>query len=66
MEGDVNFAYELFSSFDLVASIGARRYAVTIDPTVQDVTARRPIAAGLVDQYVAGQLGLRFRLGGTP
>jgi hypothetical protein len=66
MEGDVNFAYELFSSFDLVASIGARRYAVTIDPTVQDVNMGRPIAAGLVDQYIAGQLGLRFRLGGTP
>jgi hypothetical protein len=66
MEGDVNFAYELFSSFDLVASIGARRYAVTIDPTVQDVNVGRPIAAGLVDQYISGQLGLRFRLGGTP
>jgi len=66
MEGDVHFAYELFSSFDLVASIGARRYAVTIDPTVEDVNAERPIAAGLVDQYIAGQLGLRFRLGGTP
>jgi hypothetical protein len=66
MEGDVHFAYELFSSFDLVASIGARRYAVTIDPTVEDVNAARPIAAGLVDQYIAGQLGLRFRLGGTP
>lgn len=66
MEGDVNFAYALFSSLDLVASIGARRYAVTIDPTVEDVTNDFPIAAGFVDQYVAGQLGLRFRLGGTP
>lgn len=66
MEGDVHFAYELFSSFDLVASIGARRYAVTIDPTVEDVNDNRPIAAGFVDQYIAGQLGLRFRLGGTP
>lgn len=66
MEGDVNFAYELFSNFDLVASIGARRYAVTIDPTVEDVNRGEPIAAGFVDQYIAGQLGLRFRLGGTP
>jgi hypothetical protein len=66
MEGDINFAYELFSSFDLVASIAARRYAITIDPSVEDVNVNRPIAAGLVDQYIAGQLGLRLRLGGTP
>jgi len=66
MEGDINFAYQLFSSFDLVASIGARRYAITIDPTVDDVTDNRPIAAGLVDQYIFGLLGLRLRLGGTP
>lgn len=66
MEGDVHFAYELFSSLDLVLSIAARRYAVTIDPTVEHVEEERPIAAGFVDQYVAGQLGLRFRLGGTP
>lgn len=66
MEGDVTFAYALFSSLDVVASIGARRYAITIDPTVQDVNNNRPIAAGFVDQYVFGQLGLRLRLGGTP
>ena len=66
MEGDIHFAYELFSSFDLIASIGARRYAVTLEPTVDDVNNNRPIAAGLVDQYIAGQLGLRIRLGGTP
>jgi hypothetical protein len=66
MEGDINFAYALMSSLDLVVSLGARRYAVTLEPSVDDVNNNRPIAAGLVDQYIAGQIGLRFRLGGTP
>lgn len=66
IEGNVTFAYGLFSSLDLMLSLTARRYAITLDPTVDDVNAGMRIAAGMVDQYVTGQLGLRFRLGGTP
>jgi hypothetical protein len=66
LEGNVTFAYALSSVLDLMATFNARRYAVTFDPTVADVNAGQRIAAGMVDQYVAGQLGLRFRLGGKP
>lgn len=66
MEGNINFAYGLTGALDLMLSLAARRYAVTLEPSVNDATGGRPIAGGIVDQYFAGQLGLRVRLGGTP
>jgi hypothetical protein len=66
MEGNLSFAYALLDSLDLMISLAARRYAITLEPTVNDATIGRPVAGGIVDQYFAGQIGLRVRLGGTP
>ena len=66
LEGSLDIGYAVADTFDLFALLSARRYAVTFDPKVEDVSAGRPLAGGAVDRYLHVMLGLRFVPGRTP
>jgi hypothetical protein len=66
LEGSAEVGYSVGSSVDVFALLAARRYAVTFDPKVEDVTMGRRLAGGMVDRYLHVMAGVRFVPGRQP
>src|SRR5690606_6623446 len=65
-EAGLMLGYALSPSLDIVAGGELRRYGLAFNQTVAEVNAQATptIAAGAVDQYLAGYLGVLFRIPG--
>lgn len=65
-EAGLMLGYALSPSLDLVAGGELRRYGLSFNQTAAEVDAQATptVAAGAVDQFLAGHLGLLFRIPG--
>lgn len=57
--------FEVSPGLYITAGFDATRYALDMHTTRADINAPRDVAGGAVDQYLAGRLGVEFRLGET-
>ena len=63
LEGELSVGYALSPAFELAASIGMQRIALSMNPELADVEPMRPIAGGATDDTLYGSLGARFYVG---
>jgi hypothetical protein len=63
LEGELSVGYALSPAFELAASFGIQRIALSMNPELTDVDEGRPIAGGAVDEMLYGSLGARFYVG---
>jgi hypothetical protein len=63
LEGELSIGYALSPAFELGASFGVQRIALSMNPTLDDARMLRPIAGGAVDEMIYGTLGARFYVG---
>ena len=63
LEGELSVGYALSPAFELAASFGMQRIALSMNPEIGDVDAGRAIAGGATDEMLYGSVGARFFVG---
>jgi ribosomal protein L12E/L44/L45/RPP1/RPP2 len=63
LEGELSIGYALSPAFELGASFGIQRIALSMNPTLADAQMGRAIAGGAIDEMLYGTLGARFYVG---